>query len=122
MPINPSNQRHPIVTDLIDRLDQQHDEQFQERAGILTHEAGVEPMLAESLAILDLVRIHPMALSGITVIQIELDGATEWLLTTDVDYASTYLATIHAKEVAVVNLAEVLAQQYGGVALLTALG
>ena len=63
-----------------------------------------------------------MALSGITVLQIELDGGTEWLLTTDLPFARQHVADIHAKEIAVVNLADVLELQYGGVATLTTLG
>lgn len=115
-------EQHPILLDLLSRLDDRQRDSYEERSAILEFSAGVSRPLSETLAILDLIRINPMALSGITVMQIEMDGATEWLLTTDADYARTYLATIHAKEVAVVNLADVLAQQYGGVALLTTLG
>lgn len=115
-------EQHPILTDLLSRLDSNQRDFYEERSAILEFSAGVRRDLADALAILDLIRINPMALSGITVMKIEMDGATEWLLTTDADYSSTYLATIHAKEVDVVNLAEVLAQQYGGVALLSTLG
>lgn len=118
---HPSEQ-HPILRDLLSRLDSNQREFYEERSAVLEFEAGVSRDLAEALAILDLIRINPMALSGITVIQIELDGATEWLVTTDANFACTYLATIHAKEIAVVNLAEVLPHQYGGVALLSTLG
>ena len=118
---HPSEQ-HPILRDLLSRLDSSQRDFYEERSAVLEFEAGVSRDLAEALAILDLARLNPMALSGITVIQIELDGATEWLVTTDANYACTYLATIHAQEIAVLNLADVLAQQYCGVALLTTLG
>ena len=115
-------EQHPILTDLLSRLDSNQRDSYEERSSILEFEAGVSRPLSEALAILDFIRNNPMALSGITVMQIEMDGAIEWLLTTDVAYARSYLTTIHAKQVAVVNLADVLAQQYGGVALLSTLG
>ena len=62
------------------------------------------------------------SLSGITVLQIELDGATEWLLTTDIDLARQHLADIFAREIRVMNLIEVLHEQYGGIATLETLG
>jgi len=122
MPVNPSKPQHPIVADLLARLDEQQHEQFQERAGILTFDAGMDRQLSEALAMLDLIRLNPLALSGIAVLQIELDGGTEWLLTTDLAFARQHIADMGAKEIAVVNLADVLEKQYGGVAVLTTLG
>ena len=122
MPVNPSKQQHPIVADLLARLDEQQHEQFQERAGILTFDAGMDRQLSEALAMLDLIRLNPLALSGIAVLQIELDGGTEWLLTTDLAFARQHIADMGAKEIAGVNLADVLEKQYGGVAVLTTLG
>ena len=114
--------QHPIVADLLCRLDECQREAYEERAGILTFEAGLSRATAEALALLDLIRQNPLALSGITALQIELDGGTEWLLTTDPKFARQHLADIHAKEVAKVNLGDVLERQYGGVAALTTLG
>ena len=122
MPVNPSKQQHPIVADLLARLDEQQHEQFQERAGILTFDAGMDRQLSEALAMLDLIRLNPLALSGIAVLQIELDGGTEWLLTADLAFARQHIADVGAKEIALVNLADVLEKQYGGVAVLTTLG
>ena len=68
------------------------------------------------------IRINPLALSGITALQVEVDGANEWLLTTDIEFARQYLRDIQAKEVAVVDLVDVLEKQYGCVAVLATLG
>lgn len=62
-----------------------------------------------------------MALSGITALQVEVDGANEWLVTTDIEFGD-YLRDIQAKEVAVVDLVDVLEKQYGCVAVLATLG
>jgi len=61
-------------------------------------------------------------LSGITVLEIELDGGSEWLLTTDLPFARQYIGDIGGKEIAVLNLKDVLWAQYGGIATLTTLG
>lgn len=118
----PDKTYHPIVADLLGRLNATQIESQSERSAILEFEAGVCRAEADALAILDLIRLNPFALSGITVLQIELDGGTEWLVATDLAFARQHLADIGAKEIAVVNLVDVLEQQYGGIAVLTTLG
>jgi len=111
-----------VVAELVQRLDTPQQEDFEERAGVLEFEALQPRNHAESLALLDVFRRHPDVLTGVTVLQIELDGETQWLLTTDVDFARRYLADVGAKEIGVLSLAEVIHRQYGGIALLTTLG
>lgn len=119
----PDKTYHPIMADLLAGLDEHQHDQFQERAGIIQFDAGLDRQLSEALAVLDMIRQNPLALSGITVLQIELDGDTEWLLTTtDLTFVRQHLADIGAKGIAMVNLADVVAQQYGGLATLTTLG
>ena len=50
--------QHPIVAELLACMDQHQQEQFQERAGILEYEAGLERSLAEALAMLEVIRLH----------------------------------------------------------------
>ena len=111
-----------IVAAWVERLPPDLQELWEERAAIMQFDAGLDRQHAEALALLDLLRINPLALSGITALQVELDGSTEWLLTTDLAFARQHLADIGAKEIAKVNLADVVEQQYGGVAALTTLG
>lgn len=111
-----------VVAELVQRLDTSQQEDFEERAGIFEFDALHPRNHAESLALLDLIRRHPDVLSGVTVLQIELDGETQWLLTTDVDFARRYLADVGAKEIGVLGLSEVIHKQYGGIAFLTTLG
>lgn len=114
--------QHLIVADLLGRLNESQREAYEERAGILEYDAELDRVSAEAFALLDLMRLQPLALSGITVLQVELDGGTEWLLTTDLVFARRHLADIQAKEIALVNLADVVVQQYGCLATLTTLG
>ena len=113
----------PFAGDVLERCDDGQLEAFTERAAILEFEAGIQPRaLAESLAVLDLLRQFPCLLTGLVAFEIEMDGATQWLLTTDLPYARQYLADVGGNEIAVLDPAEVVRSQYGGVALLGTLG
>jgi hypothetical protein len=112
----------PLVAELADRLDPNQREAFEERAGIVQFDAGLPRGHAEALAMLDVLRRHPDVLTDITVLQVELDGGTQWLLTTDLSFARRYLADVDASQIAQCNLADVVAEQYGGIAVLTTLG
>lgn len=113
----------PFAGDVLDRCDDGQLEAFAERAAVLEFEAGCQPrVLAEALAVLDLLHQSPSLLTGLVVLEIELDGATQWLLTSDLLYARQYLANIGGNEIAVLNPAKVVQAQYGGVAQLGTLG
>ena len=112
-----------IVAEMVNGLlDPCQREDFEERAGIIEYDGKRPRGHAECLALLDLLHRNPAVLSGITVLQIELDGGTQWLLTTDLSYARRYVADVGGKEIGVLNLLEVINEQYGGIATLTTLG
>ena len=112
----------PLVAELVTCLEDALREDFEERAGIMQFDGQLPRGHAECRALLDLLHRHPSVLSGVTVLEIELDGGTEWLLTTDLTYARRYLADVGGTEIAVRQLADVLLQQYGGIAVLNTLG
>lgn len=107
---------------LIAALNADMREAFDERAGIMEFDGKVPREQAECRALLDLLHRYPAALLGITVLEIELDGGTQWLLTTDVAAARRYLTDIAAIELGVREIPEVINDQYGGIAALTTLG
>lgn len=112
-----------IVAEMVNGLlDPCQREDFEERAGIIEYDGKRPRGHAECLALLDLLHRNPAVLSGITVLQIELDGGTQWLLTADVPFARHYLCDVGGKEIGVVQLLEVINEQYGGIATLTTLG
>ena len=112
-----------IVAEMVNGLlDPCQREAFEERAGIIEYDGKQPRGHAECLALLEVLHRHPSVLSGITVLQIELDGGTQWLLTTDLSYARHYLCDVGGEEMGVVKLLEVINEQYGGVATLTTLG
>ena len=113
----------PFVANVLERCDEGQLEAWAERAAILEFEAGCQPRaLAEALAVLDLLRQSPWLLTGLVALEIELDGATQWLLTSDLEMARRYLTDIGGTEIAVLDPSDVVKAHYGGVAMLGTLG
>lgn len=113
----------PFAGNVLERCDEGRLEAWAERAAILEFDAGCQPRaLAEALAVLDLLRQSPWLLTGLVALAIELDGAGQWLLTTDLELARRYLADIGGTEIAVLDPSNVVRTQYAGVAMLGTLG
>lgn len=112
---------NPIVEALVARLDEALRESFEERAGIMQFEAGQTRELAEALALLDVIRTNPLAVSGVTALRIELDGETLTVLTTDRQAAQLHFTEIGAKPVGPVDLAQAV-RDLGIAAVLAHLG
>ena len=127
-------QNHPIAKDTIviemaEHLGADDREAFEERAAIIEYDGQLPRAHAECLALLEVLRRDPLAVRRdvsavhqLVVLQAEIDGGTEWLLTTDLAFARAQLADIAGREVAVLDPADVIAAQYGGVAVLGTLG
>lgn len=113
---------NPLVAEMASQLDEDLREDFEERAGIMEFDAGLPRSSAEALALLDILRRYPSALTGVTVFQAELDGATQWFLSVDRNVARRQLVDIGGAEIGAVDLAAVLKEQFGGVAMLTIVG
>ena len=113
----------PFAGYAISQLNEAQVEHMMERSAILASEAGVQPpALCDALALLEVLRLYPAVLTGLAALEIELDGATQWLLTADLDQARDYLRDIGGTEIAVLDPADVVRTQYGGLALLGTLG
>lgn len=111
-----------LVATMVNQLDAVRREDFEERAGIIEFEATLPRAHAECLALLDVLHRHPAAVSKVAVLEAELDGATQWLLTTDLQFTRQYLADLGGTEIDVLDPADVIETQYGGIAQLTTLG
>ena len=108
-----------IVADVVNQLDADLREDFEERAGVMEFDAQLPRAHAECLALIDLLRRYPNALWGVTVLQVERSGSMEWMLTTDIATARQHIVATGGKEIGTVDLADAINQQYGGMALLT---
>ena len=115
----PAKQSDAIVTSIAEGLDEILREEYQERAAIIEFDGKQPRAHAEALALLDVLQRHPYALTGITVKQVELDGAKQWLLATKRGVARRYPMRITAIEKNSADLAVVIEQHYDGFALLT---
>lgn len=50
------NQQHPILTEMLSALDEGQREFYEERAGVLEYDAGLDRQFAEMLALLEVIR------------------------------------------------------------------
>ena len=112
----------PFVGDLFDRLAPAQLEQWQERSAIVEHEAGLSRPLAEALALIELLRTSPEILSGVVVLEAELAGGTQWLLTDSLTHARAAIADMGGREVACHSVSAVIHSQYDGIAVLSTPG
>ena len=108
-----------LVAEMVGKLDATLREEFEERAGIVEFEAKRPRAYAEALALLDVLHRHPSVLAGVTVMQVEVNGAMRWLLATDVQVARQRLAMAGGVLKGTYDLDSVIERQYGGMALLT---
>ena len=104
-----------LIADLLDRLDAERRYEFDERAGIVEVENGVDRDTAEILALIDLLRAHPAALIGVTTFEVAHGATRSYVLTTNADH-TTDLFGVDALRI--VDLADVLREQFDGLAVL----
>lgn len=111
---------HPIVEALVHRLQPQLRKAFEERAGIFQFEVGRERELSEALALLEVIRMDPLAVSGLVLLQGALEGKPVVVLAADAAAAQARLDTLGATGVVFGDLPMALSS-LGGAARLTAL-
>lgn len=125
-----------LVASIANTLDAKQREAFEERAGIMQFDAGLPRAHAECLALLDILHRQPSAtnriptatnrspaaLSGVSVLEVELDGATQWVVTTNLHFARRHLQDMGGIELEECALSKVVETQYGGMAMLTTIG
>jgi hypothetical protein len=72
----------PWITDLLNQLTPYLLEDYEERAAIMQYDGGLPRDHAECQALLNIIRKHPLALTGVSIFKSELDGATEFIVAT----------------------------------------
>jgi hypothetical protein len=77
------NQPVSLIADLLALLDADRRYEFEERAGIMEYEGGADRDQAELLALVDLLRSHPGALLGVTLLRVERGGKVIYVMATD---------------------------------------
>lgn len=116
--------RYPVPLDagvarLVQQLDDGRREAFEERAGILEFDAKLPRLEAERQALLQtLARYGFPGSPDVRLLQVEVGGATQWLLSGNEIAARRVQADQGAGEVVEVDLADTLHSQFGGLAVL----
>ena len=111
-----------VVANMLARCDDGAREFYEERAGIIAETCGIPVIHAEYQALLETLVRWPEIFTGVQALEVEIDGGTQWILTTDLAFARRHLADIGATEIGTRNPADVVREQYGHVALLCTLG
>jgi hypothetical protein len=110
------------IADLLDRLTTQLQEEFRQRIDHLEFKADYPHRLQSCIDQVESVRRNLSDQIRITCLRVELDGSTEFVITSDMEYARKHLADIRAEVVAEESIEEIVEREYGGVAALTFLG
>ena len=108
----------PLVAEMVDQLDLDLREAFEERAAIVEFEAGVQRAHAEALALLSILERHPDALSGVTVLCVEVDGVVHFYLADSIERAREHAEAKRANEIRAAGVNWVLIEEFGGLAQL----
>jgi hypothetical protein len=106
----------PTVAELVDLLDDNLREMFEERAAIREHDGGHARAHAEALAMLDVLDRHPEALSTVTVLQVELNGKPHFYITTTEELVREHVSKTHAHVKAQRSVAWTVDEEFGGLA------
>lgn len=119
----PSNHPVPLdagVTRLVALLDEDRYEWFAERAGILEFDARLPRIDAERQGLIQtLARYGFPVRPPVWLLQLEIDGGTQWVLAADEVAARRRLTERGATGVLTVDLPDVLHRQFGDLAWLT---
>jgi len=107
-----------LMCELVNRLNAELREEFEERAGIVEFEAGLTRDESECFALMDVLHRYPWALAGVTVIQFQLGTDTCFLVTTEKDGLQR-VARFGGDGSHFVDLAEVVRERFQGAALLS---
>jgi hypothetical protein len=110
-----------FVADMVNLLDANLREDYEERAAIMQFDGGLPREHAECLALLNVIRRYPMAMSGLSILKAELDGETRFIVTTNALAANQHLSTLGYVMTVPTDLASVVDSEFDGMALLASL-
>lgn len=104
-----------IVSEILASLNDDQREDFEERAAIIEFDGGLDRTLAEALALLCVLHNHRSAL---VAIEVELNGETRCLLTTDLIDAEQRLKAMEWQIVGVFDPVDLIRREFGDLAQL----
>ena len=105
------------VRKIVSHFDANRREAFEERAAIAQYDGNLDQEQAERLACLDILAIYGLP-CPVQLLQIEMAGSTDWVLTTDVEAAKATLSELGGKHIVEQPVDVVVREQYGDLAVL----
>ena len=105
------------VRKIVNQFDANRREAYEERAAIVQYDGNVEREQAERLAVLDVLATCGLP-CPVRLLQVEMVGSTDWVLTTDVEHTKTTLSELGGKHIVEQPVDVVVREQYGDLAVL----
>ena len=105
------------VRKIVNQFDANRREAFEERAAIVQYDGNLDQEQAERLACLDILATYGLP-CPVQLLQVEMAGSTDWVLTTDVERTKAMLSELGGKHIAEVPVDVVVREQYGDLAVL----
>jgi hypothetical protein len=106
----------PTVSQMVELLDDNLREMFEERAAVREHDGGFARAHAEALAVLDVLDRYPEALSSLTVFQVEVGGKPHSYITTADELAQEHVAKSCGQVKTQRSVAWTVDEEFGGLA------
>ena len=105
------------VRKIVNQFDANRREAFEERAAIAQYDGNLDQEQAERLACLDILATYGLP-CPVQLLQVEMAGSTDWVLTTDVESARSMLSELGGKHIVEQPVDVVVREQYGDLAVL----
>ena len=109
----------PAIADLVTRLDDDAAELYSERAGIREFDSGTSRELAEALALADVLKRHPDALSDVVLYQIDVDDEPRFFVASSEQLLREHASSLGGEIAARRSVAWTVDHEFGGLAELT---
>ena len=106
------------VRKIVNQFDANRREAFEERAAIAQYDGNLDQEQAERLACLDILATYGLP-CPVQLLQVEMTGSTDWVLTTDVESARSRLSELGGKHIAEVPVDDTVQCQFGDLAVLS---
>ena len=105
------------VRKIVNQFDANRREAFEERAAIAQYDGNLDQEQAERLACLDILATYGLP-CPVQLLQVEMAGSTDWVLTTDVERTKAMLSELGGKHIVERPVDVVVREQYGDLAVL----
>lgn len=112
------NPEDALVAEIVECFSDERRFEFEERAAIMEFDGGLSRAHAECLALIDLIHHDRLQLSDLQVVAFQRGEMTDWLLASNLAAAQAVIDQLGGMLVEVHRPADILHEQFDGVAML----